>query len=161
MRCPFCGESDTQVKDSRPTDDGSAIRRRRFCAGCGQRFTTVERVQLRELTVVKADHRRVAFDRDKLSRSIRVALNKRPVDENQQERIVNGIVRKLEAAGDGEVRSQAIGEAVMEALKAVDAVAYVRFASVYRDFREASDFKLFLGDMDSLPPVRSMPDNEL
>lgn len=157
MRCPFCGESDTQVKDSRPTDDGSAIRRRRFCSACGQRFTTVERVQLRDLVVVKANHRRVAFDRDKLSRSIRVALNKRPVDENQQERIVNGIVRKLEAAGDGEVKSQAIGEAVMEALKAVDAVAYVRFASVYRDFREASDFKLFLGDMDGLS--QALPDN--
>lgn len=154
MRCPFCGDSDTQVKDSRPTDDGGAIRRRRFCSGCGQRFTTVERVQLRELTVVKADNRRVAFDRDKLSRSIRVALNKRPVDETQQERIVNGIVRKLEAAGDGEIKSDAIGEAVMEALKGIDAVAYVRFASVYRDFREAGDFKQFLGDMDGSPLAR-------
>ncbi len=154
MRCPFCGDADTQVKDSRPTDDGSAIRRRRFCAGCGQRFTTVERVQLRELTVVKADGRRVAFDRDKLARSIRVALNKRPVDEDRQERIVNGIVRKLEAAGDGEVRSESIGGAVMEALKEVDAVAYVRFASVYRDFREAKDFEAFLGDMDGAPLAR-------
>lgn len=155
MRCPFCGESDTQVKDSRPTDDGGAIRRRRFCPGCGQRFTTVERVQLRELTVVKTDQRRVAFDRDKLSRSIRVAMNKRPVDETQQERIVNGIVRKLEAAGDGEVTSKAIGEAVMETLKEIDAVAYVRFASVYRDFREASDFRQFLGDMDKTVRTRS------
>jgi transcriptional repressor NrdR len=151
MRCPFCGESDTQVKDSRPTDDGSAIRRRRFCAGCGQRFTTVERVQLRELTVLKNDGRRVIFDRDKLARSIRVALNKRPVDEDRQERIVNGIVRKLEAAGEAEVKSDDIGEAVMDALKAVDAVAYVRFASVYRDFREAKDFEAFLGRMDGAP----------
>lgn len=158
MRCPFCGESDTQVKDSRPTDDGSAIRRRRFCPGCGQRFTTVERVQLRDLTVVKTDHRREVFDRDKLVRSIRVALNKRPVDETQQERIVNGIVRKLEAAGDGEVRSEDIGETVMEALKGIDAVAYVRFASVYRDFREASDFRQFLGDMDGTPLARPKSD---
>ncbi|MDE2239939.1 MAG: transcriptional regulator NrdR [Rhodospirillales bacterium] len=151
MRCPFCGEFDTQVKDSRPTDDASAIRRRRLCPACGQRFTTVERVQLRELTVLKADGRRVAFDRDKLARSIRIALNKRPVDEERQERIVNGIVRKLEASGDGEVRSESVGEAVMEALKEVDAVAYVRFASVYRDFREAVDFKTFLGDMEGAP----------
>jgi transcriptional repressor NrdR len=151
MRCPFCGESDTQVKDSRPTDDGSAIRRRRFCAGCGQRFTTVERVQLRELTVLKTDGRRVAFDRDKLARSIRVALNKRPVDEERQERIVNGIVRKLEASGDSEIKTGQIGEAVMDALKAVDAVAYVRFASVYRDFREAKDFEEFLGGMGGAP----------
>ena len=158
MRCPFCGESDTQVKDSRPTDDGSAIRRRRLCSGCGQRFTTVERVQLRELTVVKVDNRRVAFDRDKLSRSIRVALNKRPIDETQQERVVNGIVRKLEAAGDGEIKSEAIGEAVMEALKEIDVVAYVRFASVYRDFREVSDFRQFLGDMDGAIPVQPEPD---
>lgn len=151
MRCPFCGESDTQVKDSRPTDDGSAIRRRRFCASCTERFTTVERVQLRELTVVKADNRKVAFDRDKLARSIRVALNKRPVDEDRQERIVNGIVRKLETASDGEIKSDAIGAAVMAALKEIDAVAYVRFASVYRDFREAADFKSFLGGMDGAP----------
>jgi transcriptional repressor NrdR len=151
MRCPFCGESDTQVKDSRPTDDGSAIRRRRFCTGCGQRFTTVERVQLRELTVLKADGRRVAFDRDKLARSIRVALNKRPVDEERQERIVNGIVRKLEASGETDISSAQIGEAVMDALKAVDAVAYVRFASVYRDFRETKDFEEFLGGMDGAP----------
>ncbi len=157
MRCPFCGDSDTQVKDSRPTEDGSAIRRRRFCAGCGQRFTTVERVQLRELTVVKADGRRVTFDRDKLARSIRVALNKRPVDEERQERIVNGIVRKLEASGDGEVRSESIGEAVMEALKEIDAVAYVRFASVYRDFREAKDFEAFLGGMEGAPLAQPEP----
>lgn len=160
MRCPFCGESDTQVKDSRPTEDGSAIRRRRFCASCTQRFTTVERVQLRELTVIKADQRRVAFDRDKLARSIRVALNKRPVDEDRQERIVNGIVRKLEAAGDGEIKSDDIGAAVMDALKEVDAVAYVRFASVYRDFREAADFKSFLGDMDGAKLARPAPETQ-
>jgi transcriptional repressor NrdR len=151
MRCPFCGEADTQVKDSRPTEDGSAIRRRRFCGACSQRFTTIERVQLRELTVVKADQRRVAFDRDKLARSIRIALRKRPVDEDRIERIVNGIVRQLEASGETEIKSNEIGELVMETLKEVDAVAYVRFASVYRDFREARDFEAFLGEMDELP----------
>ncbi|MHB1302862.1 MAG: transcriptional regulator NrdR [Acidiphilium sp.] len=148
MRCPFCGEADTQVKDSRPTEDGSAIRRRRFCPQCSQRFTTIERVQLRELVVVKADQRRVAFDRDKLARSIRIALRKRPVDDERVERIVNGIVRQLEASGEAEIPSKEIGERVMDTLKEVDAVAYVRFASVYRDFREAGDFKAFLGAMD-------------
>jgi transcriptional repressor NrdR len=148
MRCPFCGEGDTQVKDSRPTEDGGAIRRRRFCASCGQRFTTIERVQLRELSVLKSDGRRVPFDRDKLARSIRVALNKRPVDEERIERIVNGIVRQLEASGESDVKSHEIGELVMETLKAVDAVAYFRFASVYRDFRETKDFEAFLGLMD-------------
>ncbi|OYV25551.1 MAG: transcriptional regulator NrdR [Acidocella sp. 20-63-7] len=152
MRCPFCGEADTQVKDSRPTEDGGAIRRRRFCAACGQRFTTIERVQLRELTVVKADQRRVAFDRDKLARSVRIALRKRPVDDERIERIVNGIVRQLEASGETEIKSQEIGEQVMETLKGVDAVAYVRFASVYRDFREAKDFGAFLDHMDELKP---------
>ncbi len=147
MRCPFCGHEDTQVKDSRPSDDGSAIRRRRSCAACGQRFTTVERVQLRELTVVKRDGRRVPFDRDKLARSVRVALRKRPMEEERIERIVNGIVRKLEATGEGDVTSAQIGELVMETLKEVDAVAYVRFASVYRDFREAKDFENFLGEL--------------
>ena len=149
MRCPFCGEADTQVKDSRPTEDSGAIRRRRFCAGCSQRFTTIERVQLRELTVVKADDRRVPFDRDKLARSVRIALRKRPADEERIERIVTGIVRKLEANGEAEIASKEIGELVMETLKEVDAVAYVRFASVYRDFREARDFEAFLGSMDA------------
>ena len=148
MRCPFCGHDDTQVKDSRPADDGASIRRRRFCGGCGQRFTTVERVQLRELTVLKSDSRRVPFDRDKLGRSIRIALRKRPVDDERIERIVNGIVRQLEASGDTEIPSKQIGELVMETLKEVDAVAYVRFASVYRDFREARDFEAFLGSLD-------------
>jgi transcriptional repressor NrdR len=151
MRCPFCGADDTQVKDSRPADDGSAIRRRRFCAACSQRFTTVERVQLRELNVLKADQRRVAFDRDKLARSVRIALRKRPVPEERIERIVNGIVRQLEASGETDITSHQIGELVMETLKEVDAVAYVRFASVYRDFREAKDFEAFLGHMGSLP----------
>ena len=148
MRCPFCGNDDTQVKDSRPTDDGSAIRRRRFCGGCGQRFTTIERVQLRELTVLKADGRRVPFDREKLGRSIRIALRKRPVQEERLERIVNGIVRQLEATGENDIPSKQLGELVMETLKEVDAVAYVRFASVYRDFREAKDFETFLGSLE-------------
>ena len=147
MRCPFCGHEDTQVKDSRPSEDGSAIRRRRSCIGCSQRFTTVERVQLRELIVVKSDNRRVPFDRDKLSRSVRIALRKRPVQEERIERIVNGIVRQLEASGESDIASQQIGELVMETLKEVDAVAYVRFASVYRNFREAKDFEAFLGNL--------------
>ncbi len=147
MHCPFCGHDDTQVKDSRPTDDGAAIRRRRFCVACTQRFTTIERVQLRDLTVVKADGRRVPFDRDKLARSVRIALRKRPVADERIERIVNGIVRQLEASGDSDIPSQQIGERVMETLKEVDAVAYVRFASVYRNFREAKDFEAFLGQL--------------
>jgi len=152
MRCPFCGHEDTQVKDSRPTEDGTAIRRRRFCTGCSQRFSTVERVQLREITVVKTDGRRVLFDRDKLARSIRIALRKRPVEDERIERLINAIVRKLEASGEADVTSKQIGEMVMDTLKEVDAVAYVRFASVYRNFREAKDFEAFLGELgDSAP----------
>ncbi len=151
MRCPFCGHDDTQVKDSRPTEDGSAIRRRRACAGCAQRFSTVERVQLREIMVVKTDGRRVLFDRDKLARSVRIALRKRPVDDEQIERIVNGIVRKLEASGEADVASATIGEIVMDTLREVDAVAYVRFASVYRNFREAKDFGALLGELGEKP----------
>jgi transcriptional repressor NrdR len=151
MRCPFCGHEDTQVKDSRPSEDGGAIRRRRFCTGCSQRFTTVERVQLRELVVVKQDGRRVPFDRDKLTRSVRIALRKRPVQEEKIERIVNGLVRQLEASGDNDIPSQQIGELVMETLKEVDEVAYVRFASVYRNFREAKDFEAFLGKLGDTP----------
>ncbi|GIX10868.1 transcriptional regulator NrdR [Elioraea sp.] len=147
MRCPFCGHDDTQVKDSRPTEDGAAIRRRRFCPACGQRFTTVERTQLRELTVVKSDGRRVVFDRDKLARSIRIALRKRPVDDDKIERIVNGIQRQLETSGESEIPSKMIGEMVMDVLKDLDPVAYVRFASVYRDFREAKDFERFVGTL--------------
>jgi transcriptional repressor NrdR len=147
MRCPFCGHDDTQVKDSRPTEDGSAIRRRRSCTNCAQRFTTIERVQLRELTVVKSDGRRVAFDRDKLARSLRIALRKRPVQEERVERILNSIVRQLEASGDSDVSSKQIGELMMDTLREVDPVAYVRFASVYRNFREAKDFEDFLGSL--------------
>ena len=147
MRCPFCGTDDTQVKDSRPADDGAAIRRRRFCPACSQRFTTVERVQLRELIVVKSDGRRVLFDRDKLARSVRIALRKRPVADEQMERMVSGITRRLEASGEPEITSKQVGELVMETLKEVDAVAYVRFASVYRNFREAKDFEAFLGGL--------------
>ena len=147
MRCPFCGHDDTQVKDSRPAEDAAAIRRRRFCPSCGQRFTTVERVQLRELTVVKSDKRRVLFDAEKLSRSIRIAMRKRPVAEDRIDRIVNGIVRQLEASGDTEIPSSQIGELVMDTLREVDPVAYVRFASVYRNFREAKDFEDFLGSL--------------
>ena len=147
MRCPFCGHHDTQVKDSRPAEDGAAIRRRRFCISCGQRFTTVERVQLRELIVLKSDGRRMPFDRDKLARSIRIALRKRPIQEDRIERIVSGIVRQLEASGETDISSKQIGELVMETLKEVDSVAYVRFASVYRNFREAKDFEAFLGSL--------------
>ncbi len=139
------------MKDSRPSDDGSAIRRRRFCTSCSQRFTTIERVQLRDLTVVKSDGRRVPFDRDKLSRSVRIALRKRPVLEERIERIVNGIVRQLEASGESDIPSKQVGELVMETLKEVDAVAYVRFASVYRNFREAKDFEAFLGSLGEPP----------
>ena len=148
MRCPFCGHDDTQVKDSRPTEDNGAIRRRRSCVECNLRFTTIERVQLRELTVVKTDGRRVPFDRDKLARSIRIALRKRPVQEEQVERMLNSIVRGLEAAGDADVSTTQIGELVMDTLKTLDPVAYVRFASVYRDFRETRDFEQFLDALD-------------
>ncbi len=147
MHCPFCGHDDTQVKDSRPSEDGAAIRRRRFCPQCGQRFTTIERVQLRDLTVVKSDGRRVAFDRDKLARSIRIALRKRPIEEDRVERIVNGIVRHLEASGETDIPSKQIGELVMDTLRDLDPVAYVRFASVYRNFREAKDFEAFIGSL--------------
>ena len=147
MRCPFCGHEDTQVKDSRPTDDNSAIRRRRYCPSCGSRFTTFERVQLRELTVVKKNGQRVQFDRDKLVRSMQVALRKRPVDADRLERVVNGIVRRLESSGESEIPSEVVGGLVMEALASLDQVAYVRFASVYRNFREAKDFRAALDEL--------------
>jgi len=147
MRCPFCGNEDTQVKDSRPTEDAAAIRRRRFCPACGSRFTTFERVQLRDLTVIKKNGQRAPFDRDKLHRSVRIALRKRPVDEDRIERMVNGIVRRLESSGESEVPSEMIGEMVMDALANVDQVAYVRFASVYRNFREVKDFEDFIGKL--------------
>ncbi len=148
MRCPFCSSEDTQVKDSRPAEDGAAIRRRRSCPQCNSRFTTFERVQLRDLAVLKSDGQREPFDREKLARSIRVALRKRPVDQDKLERIVNGIQRKLETEAEAEVTSRQIGEIVMETLKEVDQVAYVRFASVYKNFGEARDFRDFLGEMD-------------
>lgn len=147
MRCPFCSNEDTQVKDSRPTDDNSAIRRRRFCAACGSRFTTFERVQLRDLVVVKSNGQRVPFDRDKLQRSIMIATRKRPIDEARVERVVNSITRRLESSGESEIPSKQIGELVMEALSGLDQVAYVRFASVYKNFREVKDFEDFLHDL--------------
>ena len=147
MRCPYCGAVDTQVKDSRPTEDSSVIRRRRVCAECGGRFTTFERVQLRELTVVKRSGRRVPFDRDKLMRSVQIAMRKRPVEPERVERMVSGIVRQLESRGEQEIPAAEIGELVMDGLRNLDDVAYVRFASVYRDFREAKDFETFVGEL--------------
>ncbi len=147
MRCPFCGHGDTQVKDSRPTEDNTAIRRRRFCPNCGARWTTFERVQLRELTVLKSTGQRSPFDRDKILRSMSIALRKRPVDPERIDQIVNSIVRRLESMGEIEIPSKVIGEIVMDALKEVDQVAYVRFASVYKNFREAKDFEEFIDGM--------------
>ncbi len=147
MRCPFCAYANTQVKDSRPAEDGAAIRRRRHCPKCGGRFTTYERVQLRELMVIKRSGRRVPFDRDKLARSVHIALRKRDVDPEQVEQMISGIVRRLESRGEPEVRSEVIGEMVMEGLRQLDDVAFVRYASVYRNFREASDFCEFLATM--------------
>jgi transcriptional repressor NrdR len=148
MRCPFCGHDDTQVKDSRPSEDNSAIRRRRHCPECGGRFTTFERVQLRELIVVKKNNRREPFDRDKLERSINHALRKRPVERERVDRMITGIVRRLESLGENEVPSQMIGELVMQALQSLDKVAYVRFASVYRNFRETKDFENLIGELE-------------
>ncbi|MET4699561.1 transcriptional repressor NrdR [Constrictibacter sp. MBR-5] len=145
MRCPFCQHDDTQVKDSRPTEDNTAIRRRRFCPGCGARFTTFERVYLRELMVVKSNGQREPFNRDKLERSMRVALRKRPVEDERVERVISSLVRQLETSGETEIPAKKIGEGVMAALSTLDPVAYVRFASVYRNFREAKDFEDFVG----------------
>ncbi|MGH6847729.1 MAG: transcriptional regulator NrdR [Methylocella sp.] len=147
MRCPYCGSLETQVKDSRPAGDASAIRRRRACPDCGGRFTTFERVQLRELVVSKKSGRRVPFDREKLMRSIEVALRKRPVEPDRVERMVNGIVRQLESQGESEIQSGRIGELVMEGLRGLDSIAYVRFASVYRNFREARDFNTLIDEL--------------
>src|SRR5271169_5691716 len=146
MRCPFCGHAESQVKDSRPSEDNAAIRRRRLCPECGGRFTTFERVQLRELTIVKRSGRRAPFDREKLVRSIAVATRKRPVEVERVERLVNTIVRQLESMGETEIGSNVVGEMMMKALKSLDEVAYVRYASVYRDFRQSGDFAKFLGD---------------
>ena len=149
MRCPFCAHENSQVKDSRPTEDGSSIRRRRQCEDCGARFTTFERIQLRELTIVKSGNRREPFDRTKLERSIAIACRKRPVPPERIERLVSSIQRQLETSGEGELVSARIGEMVMEGLKALDPVAYIRFASVYKDFREAKDFEAFAGSFDN------------
>jgi transcriptional repressor NrdR len=147
MRCPNCASLDTQVKDSRPTEDSSVIRRRRVCLSCNSRFTTFERVQLRELVVIKRNGRRVPFDRDKLLRSVQIALRKRPVEPERVDQAVSKIVRELESQGESEISSETIGETVMEALRGLDDVAYVRFASVYRNFREAKDFEAVLGEL--------------
>ncbi len=147
MRCPYCTNEDTQVKDSRPTEDNTAIRRRRYCAGCGGRFTTFERIQLRELTVMKKNGRRAPFDRDKLMRSVQIAMRKRPVEPERIERMISAIVRRLESMGEAEIPTEAIGELVMQGLESLDAVAYVRFASVYKNFHEARDFQEFLGEL--------------
>ena len=146
MRCPFCGHMESQVKDSRPSEDGAAIRRRRLCPECGGRFTTFERVQLRELTIVKRSGRRTPFDREKLARSVALPLRKRPIDAERVDRLINGIVRQLESMGETELASSVVGEMVMKALKALDDVAYVRYASVYRDFRHTDDFAQFLNE---------------
>ncbi len=151
MKCPFCGSDETQVKDSRPTEDNTAIRRRRACISCGMRFTTFERIQLREIMVIKSNRRREPLDRDKLTRSMNIALRKRPVDPERIERAISSIIRRIETEGGPEINSNQVGELVMEALSHLDQVAYIRFASVYRNFREARDFEDF---------VESLHDNE-
>ena len=148
MRCPFCSNEDTQVKDSRPTEDNTSIRRRRVCDQCGSRFTTFERIQLRDLVVIKSKGQKENFDRDKMFRSLSLALRKRSVDNEKIEKIVNAIVRKLENSGETEIKSKIIGQYIMEALMHLDQVAYVRFASVYKNFREAKDFEDFLGNLE-------------
>ena len=147
MKCPFCNNTETQVKDSRPTEDGSAIRRRRLCPACGSRFTSFERVQLRDLTVIKKDGKRAVFNRDKLANSILTALRKRKVDSERVEKLISGIVRRLESSGEVDIPSHMIGQLVMESLSEIDQVAYVRFASVYKNFREVQDFENFLGGL--------------
>ncbi len=158
MRCPYCGGLETQVKDSRPTEDAASIRRRRVCPDCGGRFTTFERVQLRELMVLKKSGRRVPFDRDKLMRSVDVALRKRPVESERVERMINGIVRQLESQGEGDIQSDRIGELVMEGLRSLDSVAYVRFASVYRNFREARDFNTLIDELAGSDTTSAEPE---
>jgi transcriptional repressor NrdR len=157
MRCPNCASLDTQVKDSRPTEDSSVIRRRRVCLSCNFRFTTFERVQLRELVVIKRNGRRVPFDRDKLLRSVQIALRKRPVEPARIDQVVSKMVRELESQGESEVSSETVGEMVMETLRALDDVAYVRFASVYRNFREAKDFEAVLGELSGEDDHRPVP----
>ena len=154
MRCPFCGHEETQVKDSRPTEDNSAIRRRRACPNCEERFTTFERVQLREMTVLKSGGRKQPFDRDKITKSMQIALQKRPVEIDEIEKAVSGIVRKLESQGEHEIQSNKIGAEVMEVMKDLDEIGYIRYASVYKDFREPSDFNEFLEDVKTLQSKR-------
>ena len=148
MKCPFCGSDDTQVKDSRPTEDNTAIRRRRSCTSCGGRFTTFERIQLRELTVLKAGGRREPLDRDKILRSMSIALRKRSIEPGRIERAITGIIRRIESSGQTEIKSQQVGELVMDALSQLDQVAYIRYASVYRNFREAQDFEDFVESLN-------------
>jgi len=148
MKCPYCGHADTQVKDSRPSEDGLTIRRRRYCPECNSRFTTFERVQLRELTLVKKNGERRMFDRDKLLRSIQIAVRKRPVTADQVDQLVTRVTQKLESMGEQEIATNRVGEVVMDELKAVDTVAYIRFASVYKDFREAKDFEDIVEELD-------------
>lgn len=150
MKCPFCGHAETQVKDSRPTEDNAAIRRRRACPSCDERFTTFERVQLREMTVLKSGGRKQPFDRDKIMKSMQIALQKRPVEIEEIEKVTSAIVRKLESKGDQEIQSHVIGAEVMQALKILDAVGYIRYASVYKDFRQPEDFDDFLEDVKTL-----------
>ena len=159
MKCPFCGCDDTQVKDSRNADDNTAIRRRRECPECGSRFTTFERVQLRELVVIKKNGEKTMFDRDKLARSIQISVRKRPVNPERVEKIVNSIQRRLETSGENEISSRVIGEYVMEALSHLDHVAYIRFASVYKDFREVKDFEDFVETIDKLARPESETGN--
>ena len=147
MRCPFCAHDDSQVKDSRPTEDGAAIRRRRQCEGCGARFTTFERIQLRELTILKSEGRREPFERDKLARSVAIACRKRPIEQTRIDQMVSGIQRQLETLGDAEIDARQIGALVMDGLRGLDSVAYIRFASVYKDFTEAKDFEEFAGSV--------------
>jgi transcriptional repressor NrdR len=160
MRCPFCGHDDTQVKDSRPTEDNASIRRRRQCPACGARFTTFERVQLRELTVIKKNNVREPFVREKLERSVHLSLRKRPVEPERIERMINGLVRRMESIGETEVPSNMIGEMVMEGLETLDPVAYVRFASVYKDFREAKDFERFVGGLSEKVSDKTLADGD-
>lgn len=157
MRCPFCGSVETQVKDSRPAEDHVAIRRRRYCPACGGRFTTYERVQLRDLIVVKKNGKREEFDRDKMERSIRIALRKRPIEADRVDQMISGIVRRLESLGDTDIPSDRIGAIVMETLARIDTVAYVRFASVYKNFQEANDFEDFVAE---LRPTSEMTEGE-
>lgn len=155
MRCPFCGNVDTQVKDSRPAEDHVAIRRRRFCPACGGRFTTYERVQLRDLVVIKSSGRREDFDREKLERSVRIALQKRPIEAERIDQMVSGIVRRLESLGETDIQSRQIGELVMESLARIDTVAYVRFASVYKNFQAVDDFDRFMAELRPQEPPES------